>query len=904
MTPFLKLVSDDLLAKTGGDLSRTVVVFPGKRAKLFMDNYLAESGRPLWSPRYMTVSELFDSLSPYDVNDPIDTVCRLYGHYVRIVGASESLDRFYGWGERLLADFDDIDKNLIDARRLLRNLKDIKELDRLDYIDSAQERELQRFFHGFSVEKNSELRERFLELWDKMHDIYTALREELFAEGLAYEGAQFRQVAEALESGRVVLPEDAERYAFVGFNVLSRAEKSLMAELRRRDKAWFYWDYDIFYTREGAPFEAGAFVRENMRLFPGELPATVFDNFRRIASVEFVSVSTDSAGAASVGPWVEQHVSEEKARETAVVMCDETLLQPILHALPSDGAAATVNVTKGFPLHYTKAYATFCEWIDRAERSAVAASESPAEMLRCLSGKVVSLAEELDAAAPPPESPTDSPEAFFATLEAEACYRLYLLLERFVRMVESGRLDVSPATLRALLDNAARSSSIPYEGEPVDGLQVMGVLETRCLDFENVLMLGVNEGKMPARASDTSFIPYMLRKEFGMTTPRQKTAVYAYYFYRLLQRASHVRLVYSTGSDGIGRGERSRYMTQLLVEGGLPQIKHLTLNPAVSLDVPPETVVPKPGDLFERIGGRLSPSALADYLMCPVFFYFRHVARLREPQPVMLEVQPNAFGTLFHAAAQAFYDERIAGGDGVVTAEMLAPFADKTQTAYADALLAKYIRKGLLQARAEAEKRGGLELLPERIDAYTDAALRLYLRALFCFDRTMAPFKIVANERHVSLPLEIGGRTLELHGYIDRLDVVRLEERPTLRVVDYKTGKYEARALELGSLDDVFTYEKHYALQTFVYSLIMCAESDTQLPVAPVLFYTAGAHDTKFRPYINMGGEELYDFRPLREAFRDRLAALAAEILDTGRPFAPSPDAPCANCRLQVICKK
>lgn len=904
MTPFLKLVADDLLAKTGGDLSRLVVVFPGKRARLFMDTYLAESGRPVWAPRYVTVSELFGMLSSYAVNDPVDTVCRLYRHYTRTVGATESLDRFYGWGERLLADFDDMDKNLVDARRLLRNLSDIKALDRLDYIDAAQERELQRFFHGFSLEKNSELRQRFLQLWNSMYDIYTALREELFAENLAYEGAQFRQVAEELEAGTLGLPAGAERYVFVGFNVLSRAEKSLMAELRRRGMAWFYWDYDVFYTKPGAPFEAGRYVRENMRLFPGELPEKVFDNFRHIASIEFVSVSTDSAGAASAGPWVEQYVCEGRGRETAVVMCDETLLQPVLHALPAGSAAENVNVTKGFPLHYTKAYATFCEWLDRAERSAAGGQSDPSGMLHRLSDKVVTLAEELDAVAPAPGSETESSESFFSTLEAEACYRLYLLVERFVRIADSGRLDVSPATLRALLDSVARSASIPYEGEPVDGLQVMGVLETRCLDFENVLMLGVNEGKMPARTSDTSFIPYMLRQEFGMTTSSHKTAVYAYYFYRLLQRARHVRLVYSTGTDGIGRGERSRYMTQLLVEGGFVSVRHLTLNPAVSLDVSPETIVPKPDDLLERIEARLSPSALADYLQCPVLFYFKHVAHLREPQPVTLEVQPNAFGTLFHAAAQAFYDERLASGDSIVTPEMLRPFDDETQKAYADALLTKYIREGLRRTREEAEKHGEAELLPEGIDAYTDAALRLYLRALFRFDCSMAPFEIVANERHVSLPVDVGGRTLVLHGYIDRLDIVQLEGRPTMRVVDYKTGRYEEKALVLPSLDEVFSYKKHYVLQTFVYSLIMCGESEVPQPVAPALFYTAAAHDAGFQPYIQMNGGLLSDFRSLRDDFRERLVELVREILDPGRPFAPGPDAPCAECRLRVVCKK
>ena len=280
-TFFLKLVADDLRQKFGNDLSRTVVVFPNKRASLFFNEHLVplennENDTPIWSPRYQTISELFRSLSTLAVADPIETVCRIYEVYIELTHSKETLDFFYGWGERLLADFDDVDKNMADAPRLFRNLREIKELENSEFVSNEQENVLRDFFRDFSLDNNSYIREKFLELWNQMLPIYQRVNADLAKEGLAYEGALYRQVLENLEAGKIAIDEEVDRYVFVGFNVLAQVEERLFALLRKKGKAVFYWDYDNSYAGEDTNFEAGVFLRNNLEKFPNELPSECF----------------------------------------------------------------------------------------------------------------------------------------------------------------------------------------------------------------------------------------------------------------------------------------------------------------------------------------------------------------------------------------------------------------------------------------------------------------------------------------------------------------------------------------------------------------------------------------------------------------------------------------------------
>lgn len=878
MTPFLTLVARDLLHRFGRDLSRVAVVFPNKRASLFLNDYLAaESNQPVWAPAYRTISELFRSLSPLRVADPIEAVCRLHRTYCEATGSDDTLDFFYGWGERLLADFDDVDKNMADTERLFRNLRDIKALDAADLLSEEQEHVLQDFFHDFSLAKNSEVKQKFLSLWEALLPIYKQFNASLAADGLAYEGAVYRRVAEALQEGGVAFPPDTDLYAFVGFNVLDKVETALFDYLSQRGKALFYWDYDVAYTGDDDHFEAGTFLRRNLARFPSALPETCFDNLRGEKDITIMSAPTENAQARAVAPWLQTHLTADEKR-TAVVMCNEQLLQPILHALPTE--VREINVTKGFPLTHTPAFSLVEQYIkEQADQETF----DTCSFLDNLSGHIRQTALEQRNR----DEATDTRGHILAQLYAESYFRTYTVVGRLHLLAESGWLDVGRTTLCRLLRQVMRQDSIPFHGEPAAGLQVMGVLETRCLDFENVLILSVNEGNLPAAANDNSFIPYALRRAFGLTTSEHRTAVYAYYFYRLVQRARHVTMVYNCTADGLAKGEMSRFMTQMLVETDLP-VRRMALSAERQTTSTPPPVIPKPTDLPDRFK-QLSPSAINTYMRCPLQFYFRHVARLNEPQPAPDVIEPNTFGSLFHKAAELAYRE-LTSASPAVTREQL----DRLTEA-GGRLLVRHIR----QAYADE----GLMENPVITEV-----VRMYLMQLLENDKRLTPFDIVGMEKEsytdITVPTPLGERTYRAGGIIDRLDVVLLNGVTTLRIVDYKTGGKPEAATDVAQLVTPAKDHPHYVFQTFVYALTVCGT--TKRPIAPALFFVHQSAGEDYNPYIPFGPEStpLADFTPLATEFRSALTGLLTEIMDTGRPFTATPFAEhCANCPFATLCR-
>ena len=312
MSSFLEYVASELLKRFGTNLSRVAVVFPNKRASLFLNDYLArQAGRPLWSPAYITISDLFRSHSQLKVADPILLVCKLHQCFTQCTGSDETLDHFYGWGQLLLSDFDDLDKNMGDADRVLANLRDIHELDDVSYLTDEQRQMIQRFFSNFSEEHNSELKQRFLRLWSRMGDIYHTFNSQLAAEGLAYEGALYRQVAED-----ETIAYEYDTYVFIGFNLLQQVEQTLFRRLEREGKALFYQDTD-------------------------EQPPQ---------RLTFISASTENIQARYVSQWLTPERIAD-GRRTAVVLCNEGLLQAVIHCLPD--AVDKVNITTGYPLLQT-----------------------------------------------------------------------------------------------------------------------------------------------------------------------------------------------------------------------------------------------------------------------------------------------------------------------------------------------------------------------------------------------------------------------------------------------------------------------------------------------------------------------------------------------------------------------
>lgn len=959
MESFLKLVAADLYKHTEGNLAHTAVVFPNKRAGLFFNEYLAqESESPIWSPAYVSISELFRSLSPWEVGDPVKLVCELYKIFRRETQSTETLDDFYFWGEMLISDFDDADKNKVDTDKLFSNLQDLRNImDDYTFIDDEQEEAIRQFFQNFSIERRTALKERFISLWDVLGNIYKGFRESLASQNIAYEGMMYRHVIEHLDVDK--LPY--EKYVFVGFNVLNKVEHTLFTQLKDAGKAVFYWDYDEFYmkeNRQAVTHEAGEFIRRNLRDFPSPLSGELFKNLSKPKEVHYIASSTENAQARYLPQWIRNNLTTPE-KETAVVLCNEALLQPVLHSLPAE--VKHVNITMGFPLSQTPVYSfliallelhthgfnfksgryTFQSVVTLLKHPYTRQLTGQAELLEKeltrnnrfyplpgelgkdefltrlftpLSGNLnlcIRLSETLQQVAGIYQANTSGTEDTdaFNQLYRESLFKAYTTINRFRTLIEEDELTVQSETFRRLLVKVLSATNIPFHGEPAIGMQVMGVLETRNLDFRHLVLLSVNEGQLPKSGGDSSFIPYNLRKAFGMTTIEHKIAVYAYYFYRLLQRAERITLMYNTSSDGLNRGEWSRFMLQFLIEWPHP-ITRQFLEAGQSPQGTSSITVEKTPDVMRQMQSlfdvranpkaKFSPSALNYYLDCPLKFYYRYVAGLSAPDEVSAEIDSATFGSIFHYAAEHIYKDLTTHGK-VINKEALETLLrnDVKLQDYVDTAFKKLFFN---VPQNEKPEYNGVQLI-------NSAVIARYLKQLLQNDLRYAPFTFIASEMEVDEPIDIqtpkGVIKSRIGGIIDRMD----SKDGTLRIVDYKTGGDADTPPHVESLFIPDKKRSNYVFQTFLYAAIMCRKQPT-MKIAPALLYIHRAATETYSPVIQMGEsrkpkEAVEDFSKYEKEYRERLQGLLEEIFNPEKSFTQTEIIEkCTYCDFKALCKR
>lgn len=959
MESFLKLVAADLYKHTKGNLAHTAVVFPNKRAGLFFNEYLAqESDSPIWSPAYVSISELFRSLSPWEVGDPVKLVCELYKIFRRETQSTETLDDFYFWGEMLISDFDDADKNKVDTDKLFSNLQDLRNImDDYTFIDDEQEEAIRQFFQNFSIERRTALKERFISLWDVLGNIYKGFRESLASQNIAYEGMMYRHVIEHLDVDK--LPY--EKYVFVGFNVLNKVEHTLFTQLKDAGKAVFYWDYDEFYmkeNRQAVTHEAGEFIRRNLRDFPSPLSGELFKNLSKPKEVHYIASSTENAQARYLPQWIRNNLTTPE-KETAVVLCNEALLQPVLHSLPAE--VKHVNITMGFPLSQTPVYSfliallelhthgfnfksgryTFQSVVTLLKHPYTRQLTGQAELLEKeltrnnrfyplpgelgkdefltrlftpLSGNLnlcIRLSETLQQVAGIYQANTSGTEDTdaFNQLYRESLFKAYTTINRFRTLIEEDELTVQSETFRRLLVKVLSATNIPFHGEPAIGMQVMGVLETRNLDFRHLVLLSVNEGQLPKSRGDSSFIPYNLRKAFGMTIIEHKIAVYAYYFYRLLQRAERITLMYNTSSDGLNRGEWSRFMLQFLIEWPHP-ITRQFLEAGQSPQGTSPITVEKTPDVMRRMQSlfdvranpkaKFSPSALNYYLDCPLKFYYRYVAGLSAPDEVSAEIDSATFGSIFHYAAEHIYKDLTTHGK-VINKEALETLL-RNEVKLQDYVDTAFKKLFFNVPQNEKPEYNGVQLI-------NSAVIARYLKQLLQNDLRYAPFTFIASEMEVDEPIDIqtpkGVIKSRIGGIIDRMD----SKDGTLRIVDYKTGGDADTPPHVESLFIPDKKRSNYVFQTFLYAAIMCRKQPT-MKIAPALLYIHRAATETYSPVIQMGEprkpkEAVEDFSKYEKEYRERLQGLLEEIFNPEKSFTQTEIIEkCTYCDFKALCKR
>lgn len=930
MDKFLQLVAKDIYNRYQNRLQHIAIVFPNKRAGIFFDNYLSQlnQDQPLWSPKYYTITQLFDQLSTLKADDPIATICLLHKIYNRVTGRETSLEYFYSWGQQLMADFNNIDKNMAPADQLLDNLRAAKQLEQ---IDNKVQHKLTAILEGKS---RTELQNNFSDLWGKLKDIYNQLNKQLLDRGEAYAGARARRVVEQLEQGEGQLPEDLEMYAFVGFNVLLTTEQHLMAYLKREGKALFYWDTDKFFMDKPETFPFVRRLARNIETFGQALQEEDLDNIST-QEIDFVSAQSDSGQAQFASDWLQAHLTKNLERNTAIVLCDETLLLPLLHAIPSydpnqDKGVKEVNITKGFPLNQTQTFVQLTEKLGTA-----LPDEDANKQLQAI-GQLSQQFTELGHIYYDTEE--DSRD-WAKILGGEACYQVIKTLNRFHGLIEDQILQISNQGLRDLILQVLKEQSIPFNGQPASGLQVIGMLETRDLNFDQILMLSVNEGNVPKRSADHSFIPFDLRRAFHLTTYQDESEIYAYNFYRLLQRTRHITYVYSRAVTQDRQGEPSRFLLQLQACTDLP-IQHFTLQEQqLSNHFPIRPISDSNNESIHSSQVQeitISPSAISDYLTCPLRYYFSRFANLRQPIVNDILLPANTFGSIFHDAMKLSYEQLteqkqpdlygtpVKSDDLKLLAQDNIRIDKIIKQAFDDVSISDYRRLG----------HGNVESIDEvpaeqRYDPHSQLVdydvLKQYITQQLAADSRLSDLHIIEMEKahyaHVTLD---NGRWIKVGGQIDRIDVVRNEQgNPVLRIADYKTGAFNPKAVDAPQITEVF-YPKqvssHYIFQTFLYSHVIAEELRLakqsneaslltslrlqHLPIQPVLLFTRRANSQDYNPQLTIDSQPITNYvNQVEEPYLQQLKDVLYEMVT--EPLNPTPNkGSCAFCPYQLLCER
>ena len=1034
MTPFLQQVAEAYIKAERNEMADYCFVFTNKRAATFFEHYLAGmcGELPLIMPHTTTISDMMRSLTDLTPVSRLDAIFVLYHKYKELMTPAPEddgewrddnerldFDRFLFWGEMLLADFNDVDRYLVDPERLFVNLKRVREIA-TDFLTDEQKEVLGRYwgetFQPVSPERFWEHvnpREdapdappgKFVKLWEVLLPLYRSFQETLLADGLATEGMIVRRAVEHLKKARAAdLPY--RRYIFVGFNVITVSEFVVMQRLMALDAADFYWDFG------SAAFEmpgnrASRFMRRNIRNFPSRYDieaakAAPADSFPEIVVTGVPSgVGQAKVAGRTLARWVEEKAvaDPDNAIDTAVVLPDESLFMPTIHAVPAEITA--LNVTMGFPLRttpfasfmdtllrmHTEAALSSGEWqyfyrdvnallshplttrIDRegcskmltaivsgrlymvsasllkeqlprlaflfepirVEKKHRMADEIYAflhTMILALHDALVELAPKADdeAAAETAEAaeedtaPDGSLETDFDDADGRALAegidiayaRAWLAaLEELKSAIDRRGISMGEATFMRMLNRAVGSASINFAGMPLSGLQVMGVLETRSLDFDNIIILSMNERVFPQRIFTRSFIPDTLRRAYGMATTDHQESIFAYYFYRLIGRARRVTLLYDVRDAGIGSSEVSRYVAQLLYLFPGCRITHDT---AVfpSLPAQPEgIVIDKHADpaiipqlrSYVTPGGRtLSVSAIKTFLHCPLSFYLKYVGNIFLDNSTMDHMDSATFGSIFHSVAEMLYKSASpSGGAALITPELLNAWTADS------ASIARHIEPFITSAVNDHFNHLSDNLdrpLSGEARAMGNVVRELIVKMLKA-EMPLTPIEFVKGEYELKGTLSLPTRTLNIFQIIDRIDRIASPDGSgmTLRFVDYKTGSDATRA------GDVSTWFSSGTLPAALVQLMFycCAYAEKtgySGPIMPQVYNLLEIAADGIKPCV-VDKQPLTDYRPHREVFLQALSDALDPLFDENVPFSQTPNPQdCKYCEFRNICRR
>ena len=954
MQTFLQQLAERVV-KEHASLGELTFVFPNRRAVLYFRKHLSDQLKaPTFAPGIMTIEEFVGGLSPLQVPDRLELIHRLHTIYQQVMNTrqdgeeifNEPFDQFYFWGDMLLRDFDEVDKYLVNAPQLFRDLSSQKELDSgFDFLTDEQLVYLKDFWGNFRGTLNENKR-KFLRVWRLLPQVYNSYREHLLSLGLAYDGMLHRTVAEELAESNE--RKHKNTVVFAGFNALTGAEDNIISFFVEKEEAEVHWDVDSYYVNNNSQ-EAGRFFRQYQehpilkKSFSQDIPA----NFSSQKNVRIMGTAQHVGQAKLMSTLLDEQIKAGiNPEDTLIVLPDEKLLLPVLHSV--SGSVEKLNVTMGFPLASTPVF-NLVEFLVELQQNYRNGNFNHRQVLSLLSHPYLVAADpsfayktrklilDKNQVSVPQEWLGEGPLAYQAVfkplgqqniltylrevllqlgsvesltpLDKEYAYHGMMLINRLGDVmgdedaVAEDTTKIQKESLKSftrLFRQLGRSQKIPFTGEPLKGLQVMGVLETRNLDFKNVFVLSLNEGALPASGNKASYIPFNIRKAYSLPTAEHQDAMYAYLFYRVLQRAENVFLFYNTEPDILGQGEMSRFLQQLLVESGWkvkPEILHTPIQPrplvpiVIKKDERVMEALTKLNEGNSRFKG-ISPSALNSYIDCSLQFYLKHVAKLREPNEVEDYLDARLFGNLLHDVMEKFYRK--------IQERKKTNIIQSTDFDHASVTVGQLIDEAFihhygLPVGKKVNYEGQMLVVREVIRNFVEKVLE--------HDKEYTPFNIEGLERGELLyyaPIAHAPGQAVLSGKIDRLD----SKDGVVRILDYKTGKGDLDFKSIESLFERNPKRNKAAFQTLIYTLLYKANYPSLgSTLVPGLVSRQNLFEDEFRPHFRLDNEEVEDANKLLPEFEQRLKVLLESIFNPETPYVQTEHVEtCQYCPYKAIC--
>lgn len=970
MKSFLEETAEDLIGKFGTQLKGIEIIYPNKRTGFHLKSAIGSAvGKTIWSPKSFTIQQYVGKLCKLQTIDKLSLLFELYDSFKQTDSDfSYDFDSFHKLGEIILNDFNEIDNYLVDAKQIFTNIKNIHEID-LKYggLTEEQLKIVKQYWQNFSLEDKSREKELFLQLWNILPEVYEHFTNKLLLKSKGYEGLVYKHLIDQLSTDNINDSDNIK--VFIGFNALNMAQKKLFRYLKNKNKAIFYWDNDAYYHNNPIQ-EAGDFLRKNYEVL-GENSKSVSNNFKMFDKKFKLIGIPGNIGQAKALPELLKDFSDADGQlkdpeKTVIVLPDENMLFPVLHSVPD--SVQKLNITMGYPLKNTALYSLLVYFLriqnEINHRTGEKVSIYHKDVLAVLNHPFIKplyptevneliehiterqmiyinndlLVNETLAIFETIFTPVASGLAEDATtkllnllfqlftsrperitneksIEDEYIYHTYISVKRLHEILqqEKGKIDLSFAVVLQFIRQVLGSIRIPFESESTDGLQIMGLIETRNIDFENVILLNANEGVLPSLGRPPSLISESLRHAFDLPVLKYQDAIFAYFFYRLLQRAKNISIVYDNLGSNNRSGELSRFIYQLELESGF-KLEKLQLNQELKLSDKKVITVQKTDEIISKLDDfivkegsskrQFTATSLDTYLNCSLQFYFKYIASLHEPDQVEEEFSQLEMGIIIHLVMELFYKDLLESKtDRLIEKQDLEKVDNKLEH-----FLEKAFRIHLgIASNNPFEYTGNLLIIKE--------VIKKYLGYIITYDKKRTPFRIEqledAESFKSSIPAIIGKNKAEvaIKGVIDRID----SKNHHLYVIDYKTGKADK---EFKSMEELFLRDslkrKKAILQVFLYGILVKHKPDlAKHMINPGIYDIKNMYKQDFSPAIKTGSgkntQELapHDFNSLIGEFKQGLSELFSEIFNPEISFSQTEiEDNCRFCDYRAICGK